>query len=131
MSTEQGTEQQGTEQGAERLAAGLLVEGPAVALEHEPVPAEQSVAGEPTTAYLPLDVSAAGEIGIWEMGRGTMRDTEVDEVFVVLAGDATVEFVEPAREAIVLAPGSVVRLEAGMQTIWTVREPLRKVFIER
>jgi uncharacterized cupin superfamily protein len=29
----------------------------------------------------------------------------------------------------VLAPGSVVRLEAGMKTIWTVRETLRKVYV--
>jgi len=119
-----------------RLLAGAVTDAPGLALEHEPVPADQVVAGSPTTAYLALDESAAGEIGVWEMSVGAMRDVEVDEVFVVLAGAATVEFEHvPSTgrpgDPIVLAPGAVVRLEAGMQTIWTVREPLRKVFISR
>ncbi len=119
-----------------RLVAGALTDARALTLEHEPVPAEQVVAGSPTTAYVALDESTAGEIGVWEMSVGAMRDVEVDEVFVVLAGAATVEFEHvpstgrPA-DPIVLAPGAVVRLEAGMKTIWTVREPLRKVFISR
>ena len=66
---------------------------------------------------------------MWEMTPGAMRDVEVDEVFVVLAGDATVEFVDPALPSIELRPGSVVRLEAGMRTVWTVRETLRKVYV--
>ncbi|GAA1782228.1 cupin domain-containing protein [Agromyces lapidis] len=119
-----------------RLVAGALTDATGLALEHEPVPAEQVVAGSPTTAYLALDESEAGEIGVWEMSVGAMRDVEVDEVFVVLAGAATVEFESAAsdglhRSPIVLAPGSVVRLEAGMRTVWTVRENLRKVFISR
>jgi uncharacterized cupin superfamily protein len=28
-----------------------------------------------------------------------------------------------------LAPGSVVRLTAGMRTTWTVRETLRKIYV--
>ncbi|HWT33403.1 MAG TPA: cupin domain-containing protein [Microbacterium sp.] len=108
-----------------------LIDTAGLELEHAPVPAEQVVAGAPQTAYVTIDTSDAGEIGVWEMTEGVMRDTEVSEVFVVVAGSATVEFVEPARAPIELAPGSVVRLDAGMQTIWTVREPLRKIFIER
>ncbi len=54
---------------------------------------------------------------------------EIDEVFVVVAGDATVEFVSPALDAVGLAPGAVVRLSAGMQTVWTVRETLRKIYL--
>ncbi|GAA1807130.1 cupin domain-containing protein [Agromyces neolithicus] len=100
-------------------------------LEHEPVPADQVVAGSPSTGYVALDGWGAGEIGVWEMTPGAMRDVEVDEVFVVLSGAATVEFEHPHSSPIVLAPGSVVRLEAGMKTIWTVRETLRKVFIAR
>ncbi|WP_430644861.1 cupin domain-containing protein [Agromyces sp. GXS1127] len=123
-----------------RLTAGAVTDAAGLALAHEPVPAEQVVAGAPTTAYRSLDEPAdggrAGEIGVWEMSVGAMSDIEVDEVFVVLAGSATVEFEHvpstggPA-ESIELAPGAVVRLEAGMRTIWTVREPLRKVFIAR
>jgi uncharacterized cupin superfamily protein len=63
------------------------------------------------------------------MTPGAMRDTEADEVFLVIAGRATVEFVEPAMPAIELAPGSIVRLEAGMQTVWTVHETLRKLYV--
>lgn len=114
-----------------RLVAGVLTDAPALALEHEPVPADQVVSGAPTTGYRALDESDAGEIGVWEMTPGAMRDVEVDEVFVVLSGAATVEFEHPHRSPIVLAPGSVVRLDAGMKTIWTVRETLRKVFISR
>jgi uncharacterized cupin superfamily protein len=42
----------------------------------------------------------------------------------VIAGD-------PPRPSIELAPGAIVRLDAGMQTVWTVHETLRKLFIER
>jgi len=114
-----------------RLDAGALVAALELDLEYEPVPAEKVVSGEPSAGYAVVDVSDAGEIGVWELTAGAMRDTEVSEVFVVLAGSATVEFVDPPRPSIELAPGAVVRLDAGMQTVWTVREPLRKVFIER
>jgi uncharacterized cupin superfamily protein len=118
-----------------RLAAGAVTDAASLSLEHEPVPADQVVAGSPTTGYAPLDEPAdgerAGELGVWEMAPGAMRDVEVDEVFIVIAGRATVEFVEPALPAIELRPGSVVRLEAGMSTVWTVTETLRKLFVAR
>lgn len=114
-----------------RLIAGALTDAAALVLDHEPVRADQVVDGSPATGYVALDESDAGEIGVWEMTPGAMRDVEVDEVFVVLSGAATVEFEHPHASPIVLAPGSVVRLEAGMKTIWTVRETLRKVFIAR
>jgi len=126
--TETGHDRQGD---AARLIAGALTDAAGLALEHEPVPADQVVEGSPTTGYIALDESGAGEIGVWEMTPGAMRDVEVDEVFVVLSGAATVEFEHPHASPIVLAAGSVVRLGAGMKTIWTVREPLRKVFIAR
>ena len=114
-----------------QLVAALELE-----LEYEPVPPEQIVAGTPSSGYAAIDQSVPligpmSEIGVWEMTVGAMRDTEVSEVFVVIAGSATVDFVDPVRPSIELAPGSVVKLDAGMQTVWTVREPLRKIFIER
>lgn len=112
------------------MIAGALVAALDVELEHEPVPADQVVAGSPTTGYAAL-VEDGTEIGIWEMTAGAMSDTEVSEVFVVVAGSATVEFVSPALPSIELAPGAIVKLDEGMQTVWTVRETLRKVFIER
>jgi uncharacterized cupin superfamily protein len=76
-----------------------------------------------------LDEREGREIGVWEMTPGTATDTEVDEVFIVLAGSATVRFDSPELPAIELAPGSVVRLTAGMRTTWIVRETLRKVYV--
>jgi len=69
------------------------------------------------------------EVGVWTCEPGEYPDTEADEVFVVLEGSATVEFIDPALPAIEIRPGSVVRLEEGMQTVWTVREALRKVYV--
>ena len=116
---------------AVRLIAGAVTDASALVLEHEPVPADQVVDGSPATGYVALDASDAGEIGVWEMTPGAMRDTEVDEVFLVIAGRATVEFVDPALPRIELRPGSIVRLDAGMRTVWTVTETLRKLFIAR
>ena len=76
---------------------------------------DQVVAGAPTTGHLVLDDDGERMVGVWEMTVGAMRDVEADEVFVVLAGAATVEFEHPHAAPIVLAPGSVVRLESGMR----------------
>lgn len=123
--------------GLARLVAGAVTDAAALPLEHEPVPGDQVVAGAPTTGYAALDEpgtedgGGAGELGVWEMTPGAMRDIEVAEVFLVIAGRATVEFVDPSLPAIDLRPGSIVRLDAGMQTVWTVTETLRKLFIAR
>lgn len=110
------------------LHPGLLLDALALPLEHEPVAAEQVVAGSPTTGYAVL-VDGPPEIGLWEMTPGTASDVEVDEVFVVLAGHGTVRFDMPLLEPITLRPGSVVRLTAGMHTTWHITETLRKLFI--
>lgn len=108
------------------LTAGAVTDAAALALDHEPVAPDQVVTGTPATGYAELD--EASGVGVWEMTPGAMSDVEADEVFVVLAGSATVEFVRPALPSIELAPGSVVRLAEGMETVWTVRETLRKVY---
>ena len=114
-----------------RLTPGEVTDAATRPLAHEPVPDDQVVSGAPTTAFAELDASADGarEIGVWEMTPGAMRDTEADEVFLVIAGRATVEFIDPALPAIELAPGSLVRLDAGMRTVWTVHETLRKLYV--
>jgi uncharacterized cupin superfamily protein len=91
------------------------------------VPATQVVAGSPSTGSIDLDEDMG--VGVWEMTAGAMTDVEVDEVFVVVSGSATVEFVTPALPSIELAPGAIVSFEAGMRTVWTVRETLRKVYL--
>ncbi|GAA4373104.1 cupin domain-containing protein [Nocardioides caricicola] len=75
----------------------------------------------------PLTELGAAEVGTWEMAPGTDHDTEVDEVFVVLAGRGTVTFED--GEVIDLAPGVAVRLRAGERTTWVVTETLRKVYV--
>ncbi|MBN9630024.1 MAG: cupin domain-containing protein [Actinobacteria bacterium] len=68
------------------------------------------------------------EVGIWEMAPGTATDVEADELFVVIAGRAVVDFTETGHR-LELAPGDVVRLSAGDRTVWTVSETLRKVYL--
>ncbi len=75
----------------------------------------------------PLATLGEAEVGLWGMDPGTDHDTEVDEVFVVLAGRGTVEFAD--GEVVTLAPGVAVRLSAGERTTWTVTEALRKVYV--
>ena len=115
--------------GEPRLHPGVIADAASVVLEHVPVEPDQVVAGTPTTGHLVLDDDGGRTVGVWEMSVGAMRDVEADEVFVVLAGAATVEFEHPHSAPIMLAPGSVVRLESGMRTIWTVRQTLRKVYV--
>ena len=78
---------------------------------------------------LPLSTLDEVEVGIWEMLPGTEQDTEVDEVFVVLAGRGTVTFED--GEVVELRPGVAVLLRAGERTSWTVTEALRKVYVAR
>ncbi|MFC5125280.1 cupin domain-containing protein [Pseudoclavibacter helvolus] len=88
------------------------------------------MSGEPTTAALELGAFAGAEFGLWEMSAGSMFDVEADEVFLVISGTATVEFLEPALPPIDLEPGSIVRLGEGMRTRWTVTgAPLRKLYL--
>ncbi|MET4156826.1 cupin domain-containing protein [Agromyces sp. PvR057] len=117
--------------GIDRLAAATVTDAATALLAHEPVSAGQLVDGSPATGHLVLDRAEddARTVGIWEMTPGAMRDVEADEVIVVLSGDATVDFESPDLPSIELGPGSVVRLEAGMRTVWTVRETLRKVYV--
>lgn len=84
-------------------------------------------ADRPGTALAELgDLGGVG-IGLWEMAPGEDRDTEDDEVFVVLAGAGTVAFEDGS--VVALRPGVVVRLTAGERTTWTVTETLRKLWV--
>ncbi len=97
-------------------------------LEHEQVPADQVVDGDPHTGVAALGRFGGLEVGVWEMTPGVVRDVESDEVFVVLSGAATVEF-DDGTPALTLAPGDVVRLAEGAHTVWTVTKTLRKVYL--
>lgn len=110
------------------LPANQVVDATSVSLEHEPLPGEGT--GEPPTAgAVPLHERAerVTEIGVWEITPGVTRDVEVHEMMVILSGHATVEV--DGGNALELRAGSVLRLEPGSQTTWTVHERLRKVYL--
>ena len=96
-------------------------------LDHVALPSDDVVAGSPTAAVLTLDTLGGAEVGLWEMSEGTARDTEVDEVFVIVSGRGRVSFED--GEHVDLAPGVAVRLTAGERTVWTVTERVRKVWV--
>ena len=114
--------QAGTVQPNSLCPAGSLV------VEHQAVASDQVVDGHPRTGTATLGRFGDRDVGVWEMTPGVMRDVEAEEVFVVLAGAATVEF-EDGTAAIELKPGDVVRLAEGAKTVWSVRETLRKVYL--
>jgi len=91
------------------------------------VSAEQRIAGTPKTGAVQIEKFGGTVVGVWEMTPGVMRDVEVDEILTVLAGKAVVEFQDGSK--ITLEPGAVARLHAGQQTVWTVTETLRKVYV--
>ncbi|WP_460772661.1 cupin domain-containing protein [Microbacterium sp. GXF7504] len=111
------------------LTPGTVVPGATVTAVHELLPADQVVAGTPTTATVELGGFAGVELGVWEMTPGTATDVEADEVFVVLSGRARVVFTDRDLAPIEIGPGDIVRLEHGMRTEWTVTETLRKVYL--
>ena len=112
----------------ERVKPNTLVNALSLDPEREPVPADQSVSGAPSTGTAELGEFGDRELGVWEMSPGVMTDVEADEVFVVLSGAATVEF-DDGTAALQLGPGDVVRLAEGTHTVWTVTETLRKVYL--
>ncbi len=83
-----------------------------------------------TTGFAELGTIGGADFGLWEMSAGAMRDIEGDEVFLVISGTGRIEFDEPRRDPIELAPGSLVRLDEGTKTRWYIDgAPLRKLFI--
>ncbi|MDH6197340.1 putative cupin superfamily protein [Mycobacterium frederiksbergense] len=110
------------------LESNCSITAGTIALEFTDVPNDQLVIGRPQTGTAGLGTLGDVEIGVWEMTEGTMRDVEAEEVFVVLAGRAVVEF-EDGAAALHLQAGDVARLAAGARTVWTVTERLRKVYL--
>ena len=88
------------------------------------------VTGNPVVRYLPLSVNRelGIERGLWEITESVIEDTETDEMFVVVSGRATVEFLDEGNRAIELAPGYVGFFKEGSRTRWTTHECLRKVY---
>ena len=100
----------------------------AVDVPLEPVPTEQVLDGDPFAGSVVLGEFDGNEFGVWEMTPGAMTDVESAELFVVLAGAASVEFLDD-EVVVQLVPGSVMTLDAGARTIWTVTQTLRKLWV--
>ncbi len=66
------------------------------------------------------------ERGVWQHTAGVSRDTESDELFVVLRGRATIEV--EGGPTLEIDPGDVGLLHAGDHTTWRVQEDLRKIY---
>jgi len=111
-----------------RVKPNAVVHAATQSVDHQQVPADQSIEGDPTTAATAIGRFGDLEVGIWEMTPGVMSDTEAEELFVVLSGSATVEF-RDGTTPLTLVPGDVVRLAEGTETVWTVTETLRKIYL--
>lgn len=98
-------------------------------LASTPLDPDQVVSGDPQVRHLAIASDDAVAIGVWQHSPGVSTDVEADEIFVVLAGRATV--VVDGGPTLELAPGVVGRLAAGASTTWTVHETLRKVYVVR
>jgi uncharacterized protein len=108
--------------------AGLPFDGAGAPLDLEPVTGPELVDGDPATGYRVLGAIDDRELGVWEITPGVVTDVESDEVFVVIAGEATVEFAD-GRPTLELRPGVVAALRDGDATTWTVRTTLRKIVV--
>lgn len=98
-----------------------------LALEPLPLKPGSVLAGTPAANVRTLHQLGEIDVGLWELTEGTVTDTEVEELFVVLSGAGTVTFND--GEIVPLRPGVVVRLRAGEQTTWTITSTLRKLWI--
>jgi len=110
--------------GAKKLASAANAQLGLTAL-----PADQVESGTPETGILELPDFAGMSMGIWEHTEGVSTDTEVDEVFIVISGGATIEFINDDAPPLDVEPGDIVRLAAGTKTRWIVRDHLRKVYL--
>lgn len=86
-------------------------------------------ADDAATRALTLGTTGPGEVGLWEIDPGTAHDVEVDEVFVVLSGRATVSV--EGWTGVAIGPSDVIGVRAGAVTTWLVEERLRKVYVAR
>jgi uncharacterized cupin superfamily protein len=99
-------------------------------LELEPAPLDPDtvLASSPEVSELVLDTSPDGRVtrGVWQITPGVVVDVEADELFVVVAGRATVAV--EGGPTLELEPGVAGVLRAGDRAVWTIHETLRKVF---
>ncbi|MBO1900670.1 cupin domain-containing protein [Leucobacter weissii] len=105
-----------------------VVHGRGAIVPLEPVPAAEIDHGSPRQGAIDLGAIGGAEVGIWELRDGAVVDTEIDELFVVISGGATVELLDEGR-SVDVKTGDVMRLTAGTRTRWTVEDHIRKVYL--
>lgn len=110
------------------LSPQTVVDAAAIPIALTAVPAAQVREGAPSTGWVELVApeGSGAAIGVWEHTPGVSTDVEADEVFVVLSGRGTLAHAGGVLE---LGPGTIGRLSAGTETVWTITETLRKAYV--
>jgi hypothetical protein len=106
----------------------FAIDAAALALEPAELDPSTILEGTPEISERTVWTSPDGREarGVWQITPGVVTDVEVDELFVVLQGRATIEIHE--GPTLRVGPGDLCVLEAGARTVWRVEETLRKVF---
>lgn len=106
-----------------------VVNAAAATVPTGPLAADYVRSGRPESGVVDLPAPPGLEVGIWEHTVGSSTDVEVDEVFVVISGRATITVGD--QPPVEIGPGDVVTLAEGTETRWTIYEALRKVYVTR
>lgn len=110
----------------------MITHATQVDIELEAVEPQDTVSGAPQQGVYELGTVGDTDVGIWELRDGVVTDTEVEEMFIVLSGGATIEFLDDAgdpQRTVSVTQGDVMRLAAGDRTRWSVPDHIRKVYI--
>lgn len=110
------------------LLFNSCIDAASTPLRYDALPSDKVVAGQPQVGVAELPDLGGCAIGVWEISPSVSTDVEVDEVFVVLFGEATVTFADGTPD-LELTAGSLGRLQHGARTTWHVRKTLRKVYV--
>lgn len=99
-------------------------------LQYEDLPEGKVVSGSarPRVGFAMLGQLGDCALGVWEISPSTSTDVEIEEVFVVLFGEARVSFADGTPD-LELKAGTVGRLQRGARTTWNVTRTLRKLFV--
>lgn len=110
------------------MTQSFVVHIPDADLEPEPLEPAQIVSGTPEVTGKVIWESEDGRQvrGIWQITPGVVTDTEVNELFVVISGSATIDV--EAGPTLQVGPGDMAVLREGDRTTWTVHETLRKAY---
>ncbi len=98
-------------------------------LDPEPIAPPAVLEGSPAVSDLVISGSPDGRIvrGIWEATAGRFASVlEGDETFVVVSGRATIQ--PEWGDPIEIGPGDLCVFEAGLRSVWTIHETLRRAY---